>query len=146
MWTLNGGSSLSRCFESIAKAVPSDVICHRYVVDGGSTESTNQVEERFGWTIVRSNRRGIPFQANQALDLVDTAVFGSFEQDIGLSPVWFKVVMPALSSDSDVAVAQGLRAASGSRHLEAIDSYAERRRRVPGVVSSIDDNRHSTQA
>jgi len=146
MWTLNGGSTLSRCFESIEKAVPSHVICHRYVVDGGSTDSTKEIAERFGWTIVRSNRRGIPFQANQALDLVDTAVFGSFEQDIGLSPAWFKVVLPALLSGPDVAVAQGLRAASGSRYLEAIDGYGVRHGLVPRWIYSIDNNLYRTDA
>ncbi len=146
MWTLNGGPTLARCFESIGKAVPSDVVCHRYVVDGGSTDSTKQIARHFGWTVVRSNRRGIPHQANQALDLVDTEVFGSFEQDIGLNPDWFKVVMPGLSSDSNVAVVQGLRAASGSKYLEAIVTYGVRHGLVPRWIYSIDNNLYRTDA
>jgi glycosyltransferase involved in cell wall biosynthesis len=146
MWTLNGGSTLVRCFESIEKAIPPGVLCHRYVVDGGSTDATRQIAERFGWTVIPSNRRGIPYQANQALDLVDTGVFGSFEQDIGLNQDWFKVVFPALESDSDIAVAQGLRAASGSRYLEAIDGYSVRHSLVPRWIYSIDNNLYRTEA
>ncbi len=146
MWTLNGESTLARCFERIEKAVPLGVLCHRYVIDGGSTDSTKELAEQFGWSIVRSNKRGIPYQANQALDLVDTEIFGSFEQDIGLNPAWFKVVMPALSSDSAVAVAQGLRAASGSRYLEAIDGYGVRHGLVPRWIYSIDNNLYRTDA
>jgi glycosyltransferase involved in cell wall biosynthesis len=146
MWTLNGESTLTRCLESIEGAVPPDAICHRYLIDGGSTDSTEAIAERFGWRVVRSVRRGIPYQANQALNLVDTEVFGSFEQDIGLNSAWFKVVMSALSSNSDVAVAQGLRAASGSRYLEAIDGYSVRHGLVPRWIYSIDNNLYRTEA
>lgn len=146
MWTLNGGSTLARCFQSIEKAVPSDTVCHRYIVDGGSTDSTNALAERFGWTVVKFNKRGIPYQANQALDLVDTEIFASFEQDIGLNPAWFKVVMPALVSDPKVGVAQGIRASSGSKYLEAIDGYGVRHGLVPRWIYSIDNNLYRTKA
>jgi glycosyltransferase involved in cell wall biosynthesis len=146
MWTLNGEPTIGKCLESVVKAIPAEAICHRYVIDGGSTDSTREVAERFGWTVVRANRRGIPYQANQALGLVDTELFASFEQDIGLNPAWFRAVMAALTSDPSVAVAQGLRAASGSRYLEAIDDYGVRHGLVPRWIYSIDNNLYRTEA
>ncbi len=146
MWTLNGEPTLAKCFGSIEKAVPTEAICHRYVVDGGSTDSTREIAERFGWTLVRALQRGIPYQANQALGLVDTELFASFEQDIGVNPAWFNAVLTALLSDPQVAVAQGLRAASGSRYLEAIDDYGVRHGLVPRWIYSIDNNLYRTTA
>src|SRR6266516_1274166 len=108
MWTLNGESTLAKCLASIEKAVPTEAICHRC--------------------------------------LVDTELFSSFEQDIGLNPAWFGSVMTALLSDPHVAVAQGLRAASGSRYLEAIDNYGVRHGLVPRWIYSIDNNLYRTEA
>lgn len=146
MWSLNGEPTLSRCFESIERAIPSDSICHRYIVDGGSSDSTEDIAKSYGWKVVPARRRGIPYQANQALELVDTEIFASFEQDIGLNPEWFKVVMPALLSGPNVAVAQGLRAASGSKYLEAIDGYGVKHGLVPRWIYSIDNNLYRTKA
>ena len=146
MWTLNGGATLERCLESIEQAVPDSAICHRYVVDGGSSDATRHIAQRFEWTVVDARQRGIPFQANQAIELVDTPFFASFEQDVGLNPAWYKVVLPALMSDRNVAVAQGLRAASGSKYLEAIDGYGVRHGLVPRWIYSIDNNLYRTDA
>ena len=146
MWTLNAESTLERSLRSIETAVPGSVICHRCLVDGGSTDTTRVIGERFGWTVVTAHRRGIPFQANQALDLVDTPIFASFEQDVGVSPDWFRILMPRLLSDPRVAVVQGLRAASGSQYLEAIDGYGVRHGLVPPWVYSIDNDLYRTDA
>ena len=146
IWTLNGESTLRRCLESIEKAVPTSEVCHRYLIDGGSVDSTRDIAEKFGWTVAIARKRGIPFQANQALGLVDTPVFASFEQDVGLNPAWFSTLMSRLVSQPEVAVVQGLRAASGSRYLEAIDGYVVRHGLVPAWVYSIDNNLYRTQA
>ena len=146
MWTLNAESTLERSLHSIETAVPGSVICHRCLVDGGSTDTTRVIGERFGWTVVTAHSRGIPFQANQALDLVDTPIFASFEQDVGVSPDWFRILLPRLLSDPRVAVVQGLRAASGSQYLEAIDGYGVRHGLVPPWVYSIDNDLYRTDA
>jgi len=98
IWTLNGEATITRCLDSIEKAVPASVICHRYLIDGGSVDATRDMAKRFGWTVAIARRRGIPFQAYQALRLVDTPVFASFEQDVGLNPAWFSALMPRLVS------------------------------------------------
>jgi glycosyltransferase involved in cell wall biosynthesis len=146
MWTFNGESTIERSLNSIAEAVPSALVCHRYLVDGGSTDRTREIAKKLGWTPLMAHQRGIPFQANQALELIDTPVFASFEQDIGVNSNWFKVLMPRLLSTLNVAVVQGLRAASGSEYLEAIDSYSVRHGLVPPWVYSIDNNLCRTDA
>jgi glycosyltransferase involved in cell wall biosynthesis len=146
IWTLNGESTLTRCLDSIAKTVPASVVCHRYLIDGGSVDTTRDIGEKFGWTVAIARKRGIPFQANQALELVDTSFFGSFEQDVGLNPAWFSALMPRLLSQPEVAVVQGLRAATGSRYLEAIDGYLVRHGLIPAWVYSIDNNIYRTEA
>ncbi len=39
IWTLNGEATITRCLDSIEKAVPASVICHRYLIDGGSVDA-----------------------------------------------------------------------------------------------------------
>jgi len=146
IWTLNGEATITRCLDSIEKAVPPSVVCHRYLIDGGSVDATQDIARKFGWTVAVAWKRGIPFQANQALKLVDAPVFASFEQDVGLNPAWFSALMPRLLSQPEVAVVQGLRAAAGSRYLEAIDGYVVRHGLVPAWVYSIDNNLYRTEA
>ena len=144
IWTLNAGATLERCLLSIAKAVPESAVCHRHVIDGGSADATREIAERLGWNVVTAKQRGIPFQANQALELVDTPVYASFEQDIGLNPDWFAMLIPRLLSSPKTAVVQGLRAASGSKYLEAIDGYGVRHGLIPRWIYSIDNNLYRT--
>ncbi len=143
---MNGESTLPRCLESIAGAVPESVVCHRYLIDAGSTDTTRDIARKFGWIVIAARRRGIPWQANQALELVDTNVFASFEQDIDVNPAWYGTLMPRLSSDPRVAVVQGIRAASGSKYLEAIEGYGVRHSLLPPWVYSIDNNLYRTEA
>jgi len=44
-------------------------------MDGGSVDATRDMAKKFGWTVAMERKRGIPFQANQPLRLVDTPVF-----------------------------------------------------------------------
>lgn len=146
MWTLNGESTLPRCLESIAGAVPESAVCHRYLVDAGSTDGTRGIAGKFGWAVIAARQRGIPWQANQALELVDTDVFASFEQDIDVNQIWYRTLMPRLSSDPRVAVVQGIRAAYGSKYLDAIEGYGVRHKQLPPWVYSIDNNLYRTEA
>lgn len=108
MWTLNGSKTLPVCLRSIESAVPGDVVGQKIVVDGGSCDGSRDICERFGWNVVDCERRGIGFQANEALGLVETEFVASFEQDIILNPCWFRRVM-SVFMDEKVAVAQGVR-------------------------------------
>lgn len=146
MWTLNGEATIQRSLESIDRAIPTSSVCHRYLIDGGSTDRTQDIAKQYGWTVLIAKKRGIPFQANQGLELVDTPVFASFEQDVGINPDWFHILMPRLLSSANVAVVQGLRAASGSKYLEAIDGYGVRHGLVPPWVYSIDNDLYRTEA
>ena len=146
MWTLNGESTLLRCLKSIAGAVPESEVCHRHLIDAGSTDATGDIARKFGWSVITARRRGIPWQANQALELVDTDVFASFEQDIDVNKIWYRTLMPKLSSDPSVAVVQGIRTASGSKYLEAIEGYGVRHGSLPPWVYSIDNNLYRTGA
>lgn len=137
---------MERCLLSIAKAVPESAVCHRYVIDGGSADATCEIARGLGWRVVLAKQRGIPFQANQGLALVDTPIFASFEQDIGLNPDWFTTLIPRLLASPKTAVVQGLRAASGSKYLEAIDGYNVRHGLVPRWIYSIDNNVYRTDA
>ena len=69
MWTLNAESTLERSLHSIETAVPGSVICHRCLVDGGSTDTTRVIGERFGWTVVTAHSRGFHFKPIKPLIL-----------------------------------------------------------------------------
>ena len=135
MWTLNGESTLPYCLHSIEKAVPEDVVGQKIVVDGGSVDKTKEICMLYGWTVVDAEKRGIPFQANQALRLVETKFFACFEQDIVLHSCWFKYIMKHFDEENIVA-AQGVRVAVNPV-LRAIDVY--KLNHQPGY-SSLDNN------
>jgi glycosyltransferase involved in cell wall biosynthesis len=137
MWTLNGEETLDQSLSSIDKNIPKDEVCHQLIVDGGSTDSTPAIAENHGWKVVRS-ARGIAKQANEALSRVDTEHYASFEQDILLSPQWFKKITK-LASQDDAAVAQGIRFVVGSPTMRAVDRENFARTIGRGPLASIDN-------
>ena len=122
MWTLNGEKTLSQCLSSIEKAVPKDKIGQKIVIDGHSIDSTKKMCESFGWRVLDAKKVGIAHQANQALELVETEFFASFEQDIVLDPNWFNTISKHFEDES-VAVAQGVRV-SVNPTLRNFERYA----------------------
>lgn len=107
---------------SIERALPENRICHRIMVDGGSSDTTEKVARRHGWDFYVTSP-GIPVQANFGLGLVDTETYASFEHDIVLTPNWLSRI-ERLLSPCDVAVAQGIRLSKGVPSLEALDRWS----------------------
>ncbi len=121
MWTFNSAGTLEQSLASIAKAIPEDRVCHRIIVDGGSRDGTEDIARRSGWEFFHS-AKGIYRQANYALSKVDTPLYASFEHDILLSPTWLPR-MERIIAKPDVAVAQGVRLARGSKPVEAMNRW-----------------------
>lgn len=145
MWTYNSAGTLPSCLRSLRAAIPEEKICHKIIVDGGSQDSTARIAKEFGWDFHVSNKRGIPYQANLALEKVDTELYASFEHDIVLAKDWLPR-MEKLMDDPDVAVAQGMRITKGSKPLEAIDKWMFDRDRIAKWYYSIDNNLYKTDA
>ncbi len=141
MWTYNSQATLEESLSSIDRAIPHDRICHRIMVDGHSSDSTEKIARRHGWEFYET-RPGIPLQANFGLKLVDTDNFASFEHDIVLSPSWLSRIEKLLGAD-DVVVAQGVRLSKGVPSLEALDRWSYSRQRL---FYSLDNTLYKTEA
>jgi len=145
MWSYNSSSTLESCLRSIDKAIPDENVCHKIMVDGGSKDRTQETASRFGWDFYRSKQRGIPHQANLALEKVDSDLYASFEHDIILAKDWFPRMMKLIDRP-DVAVTQGMRLVKGSKPLEAIERWMFERDRIAKWYYSIDNNLYKTEA
>ena len=141
MWTYNSEKTLSYTLNSIKKAIPEKFINQKIIVDGGSNDRTALIADFFKWNFIKSKRKGIPFQANTALELVETDIFASFEHDIVLCPNWFYLIKNKLDNDK-VAVAQGVRL-STNKALRAIEKYGLLEDYIR--YSSIDNNIYKTK-
>lgn len=141
MWTYNSAKTLPNTLSSIEKAIPPEYINKKIIVDGHSTDGTQDIGKKFGWIIVDAKELGIPNQANQALDSVETEVFASFEHDILLNPNWFHKVLKHLESDQTVAVAQGIRLTTNHVFKKIEEIGIERN--IP--YRSIDNNLYRTE-
>ncbi len=145
-WTYNSAKTLDRCLPSINQAIPEDRVCHKIAVDGGSKDGTEQVLRRYGWTVQESSKKGIPYQANQALGIVDTEFFASFEHDIILNPNWFEKTSTTIASDETVGAVQGIRLYTGSKTMQAIEEWQYRTQQFPPWTFSIDNVLYRTRA
>jgi len=121
MWTLNGEATLPFCLKSIENTMSTEYVGQKIIIDGGSVDDTEKICMGYGWNVINAKKRGIPFQANQALNSVKSDFFASFEQDIVLHHDWFKSIMKHFKNNK-VAVAQGVRVAINPV-LGAIDLY-----------------------
>lgn len=139
MWTLNGEKTLSKCLSSIDQGIPKKCINQKIMVDGNSTDNTREIGEKFGWNVIPAKKRGIPYQANQALDAVETEFFASFEQDLQLNPSWYSK-MKLHFENPNVAAAQGVRFCVNPT-LNSIEKYAVK---TQGGVRSLDNNIYRT--
>src|SRR6266849_2808326 len=141
MWTFNSEATLDESLSSIDKAIPYDRICHKIIVDGGSSDGTEKIARGHGWDFYVT-RPGIPVQANFGLALVDTDSYASFEHDIVLSSNWLRRIEKLLGPD-DVVVAQGIRLSKGVRSLEALDRWSYSRQEW---FYSLDNTMYKTDA
>lgn len=145
-WTYNSAKTLDKCLASIDEALPQENICHKIAVDGGSVDRTVEVLGHYGWRVERAPKKGIPYQANRALELVDSEFFGCFEHDIILNPDWFQRTSKVISSDQAVGAVQGVRLYTGSKTMQSIEEWQYRAKLTPVWVYSIDNTLLRTKA
>jgi glycosyltransferase involved in cell wall biosynthesis len=122
MWTKNGARTLPAVLERINKVIPKEQIGEKYIVDDKSSDNTQRIAHYYDWTVIPNKGTGISDGANTALDLVQTGVFCSFEQDVLVSPSWWNRVSKLMKPD-DVAAVSGLRFLPESSFCYNIDSY-----------------------
>lgn len=146
MWTYNSAKALEKSLSSIKNAINETNVCHRIAVDGGSIDGTQDILSRYGWTVVNAARRGIPFQANQALAMVDTGFFAAFEHDIILNSNWFDRISGIVDSTPRIGAAQGIRLFAGSKAMKAIEEWLYRAKRIPVWSYSMDNTLFRTDA
>lgn len=145
-WTYNSAKTLDKCLASIDQALLQENICHKIAVDGGSNDETLDVLRKYGWEVEDAPKKGIPYQANRALGLVDREFFASFEHDIILSPDWFRRTSKVAGSDKTVGAVQGIRLYTGSKTMKAIEEWQYRANLMPVWVYSIDNTLFRTEA
>ncbi|MBU1082678.1 MAG: glycosyltransferase family 2 protein [Spirochaetes bacterium] len=138
MWTYNSSRTLFRVLSRINEVIPSDYVNRKIAVDGGSDDGTCAIAESLGWE-VHHCKKGIPFQANFGLSLVETDYFASFEHDILICDNWLERVSSWMSGS--VAVVHGIRL-SVNPYLSVLEHEAIMR----GMrVTSIDNNLYNTK-
>ncbi len=145
-WTYNSARTLDKSLPSIERAIPKQNICHKIAVDGGSQDTTPAILDQYGWIIEKAPKKGIPYQANHALGMVDTKFFGSFEHDIILNPNWYEKTSRVIFSDGKTGAVQGIRLYTGSKTMQAIEEWQYRANLIPVWVYSIDNTLFRTAA
>ncbi len=145
-WTYNSARTLDKSLPSIEQAIPKQNICHKIAVDGGSQDATPAILDQYGWIVEKAPKKGIPYQANHALGMVDTKFFGSFEHDIILNPNWFEKTSRVIFSNGKTAAVQGIRLYTGSKTMQAIEEWQYRANLIPVWVYSIDNTLFRTTA
>jgi glycosyltransferase involved in cell wall biosynthesis len=141
MWTLNSAKTLQSTLMSIEKAIPERSVGQKIIVDGHSTDETQNIGKKFGWKVIDAEKVGIPHQANQALEMVKTETFASFEHDVILNNNWFQAILKHLLADTEVAVAQGVRLTTNAVFKKIEEACLERNLRY----SSIDNTLYRTE-
>ncbi|OLD02414.1 MAG: hypothetical protein AUJ07_08760 [Crenarchaeota archaeon 13_1_40CM_3_53_5] len=142
IWTYNSESTLEGCLSSIERAIPSNRICHKIGVDGGSKDRTREILADHGWSVY-TTRPGIATQANKALSLVDTDYYASFEHDVFIQAGWLERIHPLLGNPR-VAIAQGFRCFKGSELLKKLDDYQKRGHYPSWANYSLDNTLYRT--
>jgi len=146
MWTYNSAKTLEESLSTIEWAIPKENICHKIAVDGGSKDQTFEILKSHGWTVEEAPQKGIPYQANHALGMVDTEFFASFEHDILLSLDWFETTSKTILADASVGCVQGVRLYRGSKTMQAIERWQYDSKLIPRWEFSIDNDLYRTQA
>lgn len=146
MWTYNSAVTLDRSLPTIERAIPLDNVCHKIAVDGGSRDTTPEILRKYGWDVIESPRKGIPYQANHALGMVDTEFFASFEHDIIVNPTWFETTSKRITSEDSVGCVQGIRLYTGSKTMQAIEKWQYDAKLIPLWQYSVDNALFRTKA
>ena len=122
MWTYNGSRTLDVVLRRINQVIPREAVNQRLIVDDGSTDDTVLIAKARGWQVIRNQGRGVSDGANTALKNVETPFFCSFEQDLLLSPNWWKGISKLIVGDS-VAAASGIRLPDKPAGVRKLNQY-----------------------
>lgn len=122
MWTLNGAKTLEPVLERINRVIPESLVGQRLIVDDGSTDDTVNIAQSSGWAVICNEGKGISDGANTALKHVETGFFCSFEQDLLLSPYWWKRVSKQIRKDN-VGAVSGVRYSNQPVSLLKLQRY-----------------------
>ena len=142
MWTKNGARTLAPVLTRINEVIPAESVNKGFIVDDQSTDGTREIARSLGWTVIPNEGSGISDGANTALRNVESEFFVSFEQDLLLSPDWWKTIPPLLEYPF-VAAASGMRFASQPRGVKALQLYVARKYRGEANLSSWLRNRRN---
>ena len=123
MWTKNGAETLPLVLKRIDEVIPAESINKRVIVDDRSIDKTPGIAQRFGWTVVPNEGKGISDGANTALRHVEAPFFVSFEQDLVLACDWWQKI-PRLLTNPGVVVASGVRISNSPRVVKEIQEYS----------------------
>jgi len=122
IWAKNGERMLPYVLKRIDEVIPKERINQRIFVDDNSIDKTVEIAKGFGWEIYENEKGGIFNAANQALEIVSTSMFATFEQDVLLCKDWLDRVSLHMH-DPKVIVAQGLRL-STVKCMRTLQKYA----------------------
>jgi len=128
MWTKNGAETLPFVLKRISKVIPSKAVNKCIIVDDQSTDSTREIAESFGWTVIFNEGKGISDGANTALKHVTSEYFISFEQDLLLAYDWWEKIPPYLENPK-VAAASGMRFADKPKGVGKLQQYVAKKYR-----------------
>ena len=148
MWTKNGAKTLPIVLERINKVIPKEQVGEKYIVDDRSHDSTLRIANHYGWNVICNKGSGISDGANTALDLVQTGLFCSFEQDVLLAPDWWSKVSPLILGKPNVAVACGLRFLPKQNFCSNVETYELTRKDTDypaGYGKTLDNTIWNTQ-
>jgi glycosyltransferase involved in cell wall biosynthesis len=142
MWTKNGAKTLRPVLSRINKVVPEEAVNQRIIVDDRSSDETRSIGKECGWEVVFNKGTGISDGANTALNLVETACFCSFEQDLLLAPEWWES-MHKLILNPKVAAASGLRFCPEQNPVSKIElhAYLAETSKLSGNLISLNQSR-----
>jgi glycosyltransferase involved in cell wall biosynthesis len=65
MWTKNSQKTLVPCLKSIDRVIPKEAVNKKIIVDGHSTDKTEEIAKKFNWEFHKAEKTGISYQANQ---------------------------------------------------------------------------------
>lgn len=120
MWVKNGAKTLPKVLNRIEQIIPLNIINSKIAVDDGSKDKSVEWLNAYGWLVKDNLKGGISSGANQALSMVKTEYFASFEQDILLSRQWWTTIKNVYREQ---AVTSGVRVVSQPRELTALQLF-----------------------
>lgn len=151
MWTFQSADTLQQSLASIESSILTENVCHRILVDAGSTDRTKEIAREHGWTVHLFLEKPIArlerllAQIDYAISLVDTEFFASFEHDILLAPEWLQRMEYLIRQSPKIGTVQGTRVTVAKGVLDA--TYRSRRAfEIKTQGPSFDNTLYRTEA